>query len=65
MTTTKAQQKASRKWNENNLERVYITVKKGQKKIIENAAKQNKQSVNAFINEAISDKIKGVDFSGM
>lgn len=62
MTTTKAQQKANRKWNENNLERIYLTVKKGQKSIIENAAKQNNQSVNAFINEAINEKITRKDF---
>lgn len=57
MPTTKAQQKANRKWNEANLERIYVTVKKGQKSIIEQAAKTNNQSVNAFINEAITEKI--------
>jgi uncharacterized protein (DUF1778 family) len=61
VTTTKAQQKANRKWNENNLERIYLTVKKGQKSIIENAAKQNNQSVNAFINQAITEKIESID----
>lgn len=61
MTVSKAKQKANRKWNENNLERIYLTVKKGQKSIIENAAKQNNQSVNAFINQAINEKIKGID----
>lgn len=58
MAATKAQQKASRKWNENNLDRVYITVKKGQKKIIEKIAKQNKQSINAYINQAINEKME-------
>ena len=58
MTVSKAKQKANRKWNENNLERIYVTVKKGQKSIIENAAKQNNQSVNAFINQAIQEKIE-------
>lgn len=58
MTTTKAQQKANRKWNENNLERIYVTVKKGQKSIIESAAKQNNQSINAFINQAIQEKME-------
>lgn len=61
MTVSKAKQKANRKWNENNLERLYVTVKKGQKAIIEHYAKQNNQSVNAFINEAINEKIKGID----
>ena len=58
MTTTKAQQKANRKWNENNLERIYVTVKKGQKAIIENAALQNNQSLNAYINQAITEKME-------
>lgn len=58
MTVSKAKQKANRKWNENNLERIYVTVKKGQKSIIENAAKQNNQSVNAFINQAIQEKME-------
>ena len=62
MTTTKAQQKANRKWNENNLERIYVTVKKGQKSIIESAAKQHNQSVNAYINQAIIEKMeRGID----
>lgn len=58
MTVSKAKQKANRKWNENNLERIYLTVKKGQKSIIENAAKQNNQSVNAYINQAITEKME-------
>ena len=58
MTVSKAKQKANRKWNENNLERIYVTVKKGQKSIIEDAAKRNNQSVNAFINQAITEKMQ-------
>lgn len=58
MTVSKAKQKANRKWNENNLERIYVTVKKGQKSIIENAAKNNNQSVNAYINQAITEKME-------
>ena len=58
MPTSKARQKANRKWNENNLERIYVTVKKGQKSIIENAAKQNNQSLNAYINQAIIEKME-------
>lgn len=61
MTVSKAKQKANRKWNENNLERLYVTVKKGQKAIIEDYAKKNNQSVNAFINQAITEKIEGID----
>ena len=58
MSTTKAQQKANRKWNENNLERIYLTVKKGQKAIIEDNAKKNNQSLNAYINQAIQEKME-------
>jgi len=58
MPISKARQKANRKWNDNNLDRVYITVKKGQKKIIEEIAKQNNQSMNAYINQAINEKME-------
>ena len=56
MTTTKAQQKANRKWNENNLERIYVTVKKGNKEIIQNLAKEHGESTNAYIINAVKER---------
>ena len=38
MKTSESQKKASRKWNANNLDRIYITVRKGQKDIIQEIA---------------------------
>lgn len=58
MTTTKAQQKANRKWNENNLERLYVTVKKGEKAEIKNAADAANESLNSYIVNAIHERMQ-------
>lgn len=58
MATSDAQMKASRKWNENNLDRIYITVKKGQKDIIKEIAARQNLSINAYIGKAISNQIE-------
>jgi len=57
MATSKAQQKANRKWNESNLERLYVTVKKGEKAEIKAAAENAKESLNSYIVSAIHDKM--------
>lgn len=57
MATTKAQQNANRKWNESNLERLYVTVKKGEKEKIKNAATDAKESLNSYIVSAINEKM--------
>lgn len=57
MATTKAQQKANRKWNENNLERLYVTVKKGEKEEIKKAAEKADESMNAYIVNAIQERM--------
>lgn len=53
MPTSKARQKANRKWNESNLDRIYLTMKKGQKDIVKQAAQNENESLNSFINHAI------------
>ncbi len=53
MPTMKSIQKANRKWNESNLDRIFLTVKKGQKDIIKQAAQNENESLNSFINHAI------------
>jgi predicted HicB family RNase H-like nuclease len=58
MKTSKAQIKANRKWNENNLDRIYITVKKGQKEIIKEIAEKQGMSLNAYIGKAIENQIE-------
>lgn len=57
MPTSKAQQKANRKWNENNLDRLYVTVPKGQKDIIKSIAESKWESVNSYINKAIQKQL--------
>lgn len=58
MATTKAQQKANRKWNESNLERLYVTVKKGEKAEIKKAADEMNESLNSYIVSAIHEKMQ-------
>ena len=58
MPISKARQKANRKWNESNLERIYVTVKKGQKKIIQDIATQNGQTLNAYVIDAVKMRLK-------
>lgn len=53
MPTSKARQNANRKWNESNLDRIYLTMKKGQKDIVKQAAQNENESLNSFINHAI------------
>lgn len=57
MPISKAQQKANRKWNENNLDRLYVTVPKGQKDIIKSIAESKGESVNSYINKAIQKQL--------
>lgn len=60
MKTTKAQIKASRRWNEENLERIYITVKKGEKEKIKEAASHCGESVNKYILNAVESRMINV-----
>lgn len=46
-----------RKFNEQNYDRLAITVPKGKKGIIADAAKQHGKSLNKFVNEAIDEKL--------
>lgn len=58
MTVSKAQQKAVNKYMKENYDRVNLTVPKGDKEKIAIAAAAAGQSVNAFINEAIKEKME-------
>ncbi len=48
---------SKRKWNAKAYDRIELTVHKGQKEIIKQAAVSSGMSVNAWINEAISEKL--------
>lgn len=56
--TSKSQIKANRKWNENNLDRLYITVKKGDKEKIRAVADAKGKSLNSYITEAIYTQLQ-------
>ncbi|MCM1564944.1 MAG: antitoxin [Dehalobacter sp.] len=52
-----ARTRANRKYNEKAYDRIGITVPKGDKEKIKSAADQAGESVNAFINSAIQERI--------
>ena len=55
---SKAQQKAVHKYVKNNYDRLDLTVPKGNKAAIKEHADQMGESVNAFINRAISEAMQ-------
>lgn len=61
--TSESQKKASRKWNDNNLERLYVTVKKGQKDQIKQIAESKGETINGYIVKAIQKRMDE-DLSG-
>ena len=58
MPTTKAQQRAVNKYMKDNYDRVNLTMPKGRKAEIVAHAESRGESVNAFINRAISETLE-------
>lgn len=58
MPASKAQQKAQNKWIAKAYDRINLTVPKGKKDIIQAHAEAHSESVNGFINRAISEAIE-------
>ena len=58
MPISEAQKKATRKWNDANLDRINLVIPKGEKANIKAHADKCGESVNAFIKKAIADRIK-------
>lgn len=54
---SKAQQRATAKYNATNYDRIEIKVPKGDKEKISQAATKAGQSVNAYINQAIRERM--------
>ena len=52
-----AQQRAVHKYVKNNYDRLELPVPKGEKELIQQAAKRAKQSVNAYIYEAVKHRM--------
>ena len=59
MAYSESQKKASRKYNENNYDRLYITVTKGKKDEYKVLAELQGKSLNQFIIDAIEQTKKG------
>lgn len=57
MPVSKAQQKAVNKYVKDNYDRTLVTMPKGQKDVIKAHAESRGESVNGFINRAISETI--------
>jgi len=55
---TEAQKKSAKKWDAANLDRMSIAVPKGRKDIIKAHAEAHGESVNGFINRAISEAME-------
>lgn len=61
---SKAQQKATNKWINNNYDRINLTVEKGRKDVIKSYADRAGESVNGFINRAVSAAMSGEQAAG-
>ncbi|MCD8116457.1 MAG: hypothetical protein LUE21_04975 [Oscillospiraceae bacterium] len=55
---TEARKEGNRKWDSANLDRISIAVPKGQKAVIQAAADASGESMNAYIQKAISLRIE-------
>ena len=58
MTVSKAQQKAVSKYTKENYDEIKVRVEKGQKDIIKAHAESKGESLNGFINRAISETME-------
>ncbi len=56
--TSAAQQRAVHKYVKTNYDRLELSVPKGEKELIQQAAKQAGQSVNAYVYEAVRRRIE-------
>ena len=63
MAITEAQTRAKRKWDEKNLDRIQLIVKKGEKEQIKAAAEAAGESLNAYMVKATKDRmnIEGIE----
>lgn len=56
--TTAAQQRAVHKYVKNNYDRLELSVPKGEKEVIQQAAKQARQSDSAYVYEAVKRRME-------
>lgn len=55
---TEARKRGNRKWDAANLDRISVAVPKGQKEAIKAHAEARGESVNGFVNRAISEAME-------
>ena len=55
---TEARKRGNRKWDAANLDRISVAVPKGQKEAIKAHAESRGESVNGFVNRAISETME-------
>lgn len=55
---SKARHKANEKWNAKAYDEIKVRVPKGQKEVIQAAAERAGESVNAYINMAIAERME-------
>ena len=55
---TEARKRGNRKWDAANLDRISIAVPKGQKEVIKAHAEARGESVNGFLNRAVSETME-------
>lgn len=64
---SEAKKRANKKWNDENMkeryDRIQLVVPRGKKEVIQTAAKQNGESVNALINRLIDAELDRLDVS--
>ena len=58
MAMSEAQKRATMKYMKNNYDRIELKVPKGEKPIIQAFAQEQGKSLNAFVNEAIKEKME-------
>lgn len=58
MAISEAQTRAKRKWDANNLDRIQLIVKKGEKELIKAAAEAVGESLNSYIVQATKERME-------
>ena len=64
MAVRKSQQRCVNKYIDTHYDRINLTVPKDRKKVIQDVAKENGESVNAFINRLIDTELERIDQGG-